>query len=408
MDIWKRNLWTITAAETVTLLGFFFVMPFLPYYVQELGVTDPVRVKYWSSWLYSGQALAMALVAPIWGTLADRYGRKIMVERAIFAGAILFVAMGFVQNVEQLMALRVLQGCLTGSVTAAMALVAATTPSEHAGFSQGVLQTGVYFGISAGPLVGGILADTVGYRPTFWITGVFVLLAGLTVHRGVKEDFVRPKDVKDRPRPRVWDGLMLVFRSPMLRLVILVNMLVRLSMRIISPMLPLFVAEITGGTGRLATLTGLVSGAGTLASAGGSLLLGRFSDRKGQRKVLIGCILVMAVLHIPQAAVNHVATLTILQFATGFFMAGVLASSSAVLARQAPEGRHGAVFGVNSTAFAAANAIGPLLGAASAVWWGLRSVFLTTASVLVLACIVAAWLFAARGREQRELMVDSV
>jgi DHA1 family multidrug resistance protein-like MFS transporter len=107
---WKRNLYVIWVAELVAIAGFSVVMPFLPYYVQELGVTDLEQVEMWSGLLVTGQAVTMAIFAPIWGSLADRYGRKLMVERAMFGGTILLGAMGLVHNVQQLAILRVLQG----------------------------------------------------------------------------------------------------------------------------------------------------------------------------------------------------------------------------------------------------------------------------------------------------------
>ena len=128
MEDWKRNLYVIWVAELVAIAGFSFVFPFQPYYVQELGVTDLKQVEFWSGLLFAAQAIPMAIFAPIWGSLSDRYGRKLMVERAMFGGAVVLAAMGLVQNVQQLVILRVIQGALTGTVAAATSLVASSTP----------------------------------------------------------------------------------------------------------------------------------------------------------------------------------------------------------------------------------------------------------------------------------------
>jgi DHA1 family multidrug resistance protein-like MFS transporter len=153
------------------------------------------------------------------------------------------------------------------------------------------------------------------------------------------------------------------------------------------------VAEISGNRGGLATVTGLISGGGALASAVGAYFLGRASDRIGQRKMLLWCTFGIALTYVPQAAVSGVMQLASLQLASGFLMAGVLASFSALLARFVPGERHGTVYGISSTTVAVANALGPLIGAGAAVWWGLRSVFLTTAFVLAVAGGLAWWLF---------------
>mgnify|MGYP001824101914 CR=1 FL=1 len=187
METWKRNLYVIWFAELVAISGFAVVFPFLPFYVQDLGVTDPDQVKLWSGVVFASQAVTMAVFAPIWGSLADRYGRTLMVERAMFGGAVVLTLMGFVQNVQQLVVLRAVQGALTGTVVAATTLVASSTPRERSGYALGLLQTAVWMGASLGPLLGGIVADTWGYRAAFWVTGALLFVSGLTVWRFVEE-----------------------------------------------------------------------------------------------------------------------------------------------------------------------------------------------------------------------------
>jgi len=112
-------------------------------------------------------SLGFAIMAPIWGMLADRYGRKLMVMRATFAGAILMVLMVFVINVQQLVLLRILHGVFTGTIAAATTLVVSVVPKQYSGVAFGSLQTAVYLGTSLGPLLGGIAADSLGYRSSF-------------------------------------------------------------------------------------------------------------------------------------------------------------------------------------------------------------------------------------------------
>jgi DHA1 family multidrug resistance protein-like MFS transporter len=155
MENWKRNLYLIWVAELVAIAGFSVVMPFLPYYVQELGVTDLRHVELWSGVLFASQAVTMAIFAPIWGALADRHGRKLMIQRATFGGALVLTAMAFVHNVWQLALLRAIQGALTGTIPAAMTLVASSTPRDRAGYALGLLQMAIWAGASVGPLLGG-------------------------------------------------------------------------------------------------------------------------------------------------------------------------------------------------------------------------------------------------------------
>ncbi len=390
---WRRNLYIITAAELVAVAGFTVVMPFLPYYVQDLGVTEPDQVKLWTGWLFSAHAITMAVMAPIWGLLADRHGRKIMVERAMFGGALLFAAMGVADSPQQVLVLRALQGCLTGTVPAATALVASTVPRERSGSSLGLLQTGIFLGASVGPFAGGAIADGLGYRAAFWVTSGCLFAAGLGVHWLVGEEFSRPEKLADQ---RLWEGLLIVLQTPSLRALFLIRMVARLASRVVWPMIPLFIQEIVVGTDRLATVAGSVSGAATLASAVGAFLLGRASDRVGHRKLLILCSLGMALGYLPQSRVTSPLQLALLQMVVGFLMAGVLASIAASLAALVPEGRQGAVYGVNTTVVAGANSLAPLLGAGVAIAWGLRPVFLVAAGLFLLGGILALWLMPSR------------
>ena len=385
MEAWQRNLYVIWVSQLVAIIGFAVVFPFLPYYVQELGVTELHEVELWSGVLFATQAVTMAIFAPIWGTLSDRYGRKLMVQRAMFGGAITLAAMGFVQNVWQLAMLRAIQGMLTGTVSAATTLVASSTPRERSGYALGLLQMAVWTGASVGPLVGGLIADTWGYRAAFWVTGILLFLAGLVVWRFVEEDFQRADPEEAKAGGGFFEGVRLVVRQRPLLSLFSIRFLIRLAVRLIGPVLPLFVQSLVAPTARLATITGLISGVQAGTSAIGAVTLGRASDRIGYRRVLLTCAALGALLYVPQFFVTTPWQLLILQGATGLAMSGVLASTSALLANLAPEGRQGAVYGVDASVVSAANAVAPMLGASIAAAVGLRAPFLLTAGGLALA-----------------------
>ena len=399
METWKRNLYVIWVAELAAIAGFSFVFPFLPYYVQELGVTELHQVELWSGLLFAAQAVTMSISAPIWGSLADRYGRKLMVQRATFGGAVLLAAMGLVQNVQQLLILRAIQGMVTGTVPAATTLVASSAPRERSGYALGLLQMAVWVGASIGPLIGGVLADSLGYRAAFFVTGTLLFLAGIIVWRFVEEDFKPPEPTEDKREGGIWYGLRLVARNRGLLSLYSVRMLVRLAIRTLGPVLPLFIQSLVPATTRVASLTGLVSGVGAATSAVGAVTLGRASDRLGYRRVLLVCGSIAALLYLPQFFVTAPWQLLVLQGAVGLVLSGVLASISALLANLAPEGHQGAVYGVDSSVVAMANAIGPMLGATVAATLGLRAPFLLAAAVLGLA-VVLAWTLVPRSGQQ--------
>jgi MFS family permease len=156
-EAWQRTLWVNWIAQMCTSVGFSFVYPFLPLYVQHLGVHNRQAILIWSGALYAGTTITLTVCAPLWGSLSDRHGRKVMVVRAMGSGAILIFLMSLVQNPSELLVLRILQGALSGSIAASQALVAAAVPRERLGFAMGLMQTAIFAGSSIGPLVGGQL-----------------------------------------------------------------------------------------------------------------------------------------------------------------------------------------------------------------------------------------------------------
>jgi len=390
LEPWQRNLAVIWLAELIAISGFTVFMPFMPYYVQELGVTRLEEVEFWSGLLLSAQAVAMAIVAPLWGSLADRYGRKIMVVRAMFGGSVVIALMGLAQNVGQLVALRVVQGALTGTVPAAITLVASSAPPERRGYALGLLQMAIYSGASVGPLLGGLIADHVGYQATFWVTGGLLFSAGVLVATLVREEFTSPEKAAGREKPHLWDGLVIVLRTRALMIIFGIRVLVRMGMRVVGPMLPLFVQEIAAPGTKIASLTGTIEGFAAAAGAVSAVVLGRIGDRLGYRRILLICGAAAGVLSGLMAGVRNPQQLMILRALGGAAMGGIMASISALQAALAPKDRFGAVYGVDTSIVSAANALAPMIGAVLAMSWGLSSVFLGAAAMYGLATAVVA------------------
>jgi DHA1 family multidrug resistance protein-like MFS transporter len=404
---WKRNLYVIWAAELVAIAGFSVAAPFLPYYVQELGVTDPGQVEMWSALLFTGQAITMAIFAPIWGSLADRYGRKLMVVRAMFGGAVLLGAMGFVRNVQQLAILRALQGCVTGTVPAATTLVASSVPRRRSGYALGLLQMAIYSGASVGPLLGGLIADTFGYQAAFWVTATLLFVAGLCVFFLVEERF-KPSRRKEGSSAEgsgsaegFRQGLALALRSHALLIMFGTRMVVNFGLRVMAPMLPLFVQSLMPGQERVASVTGLITGARAATGALGAIVMGRIGDRIGHRRVLVACALGAAALYVPQFLVVTPTQLLVLQAAAGVATGGIMASVSATLAQLAPEGRQGVVYGLDSSANSVARAIAPMAGAAIAAGLGIRYIFPCAAGAFALVALGMIGL-SARTKESKQ------
>jgi len=173
-------------------MGFSFVNPFMPLFIQELGAFTTQQAAFWAGIAISASGIAMFFSAPLWGIVADRWGRKPMVLRAMFGAGVVLALVGLAPNIYYVVALRFTQGLLSGTVAAASALVAASTPRNKMPFAMGLLMVAVFGGQSFGPLAGGFIADSVGYKAAFFITGGLLFSGGFIVLLFVKEKFERP------------------------------------------------------------------------------------------------------------------------------------------------------------------------------------------------------------------------
>ncbi len=395
---WQRNLIVLWIAEVLSIAGFSVVLPFLPYYVQELGITESNQVIFWSGLLTSAQAVTMALIAPVWGSLADRYGRKIMVVRAMFGGALVMSMMGLVQNVYQLMILRAIQGLLTGTVPAATTLVASGTPPQRRGFALGMIQMAIYLGSTAGPFLGGFVADQFGYRPTFWITGGLLFVAGIVTSILVREDFT-PVDgaASGQKGVPIWQGVAMVLGTQALLILFGIRVLERMAIQVVGPVMALFIQSIAPPDTKIATLTGTITGFASAASAVSAVFLGRLSDRVGGRRVVIVCSAASALCFAMQSQATTPLMLLIWRTLAGVSIGGIVASVSALQAALVPKDRYGAVYGVDTSLVAGANAIAPMIGAGLTTAWGLPAAFVGAA---VMYALVAVTVFVAVPRRR--------
>lgn len=383
---WRVTLYTMWLAQLCSIMGFSFVMPFMPFYIRELGVSDPRLVPIWAGLLGSGAGLAMAIMGPVWGTVADRYGRKPMVQRAMFGGAAVLTLMGFVSNVRQLFALRVLQGMITGTVPASVALVSSVVPQARLGVSLGLMQMAVFSGGSIGPYLGGIVADRFGYRVPFGVTGALLFTGGLLVLFGARERFVRPTS-----QERAGAGpLSALFRVPGVPVLLGLYFLMNLSGSFVMPIFPLFVEEIVGEPTRAASETGLLLAITGVASALASVTAGRLADRLGHKRMLMACTASAALISLPHAGAQDLWHLVLLRVLFGLGVGGMAPALNAMVATIVPGRRLGQAYGFTTTASALGWATGPALGGWIASAVGYRIPFIIMGAILLLVTLAQA------------------
>ena len=381
---WRTTLYVMWFAQLVAIIGFSFVMSFMAFYVRELGVTDERLVPFWAGLLGSVTGLAFAVAAPLWGIVADRVGRRPMVLRSMFAGAVVLTAMGLVRSASQLLALRFLQGMLTGTVGASVAMVSSVTPRRHLGFSLGLMQTAVFAGASLGPLAGGAVADRFGYRLPFYAAGAMLLFAALLVLLFTRESFSRREERKTEG-----GTLRLVRSTPGFSAMLAVFLLVNLAGTIVAPIFPLFVEQLSGNPATKGTLTGMLIAISGVLAALAAVAIGHLGDRIGQKKMLVVCTLMSGLCCLPQAIVTNVAQLLGLRAVLGLASGGTGPTINALVGKLVPRGRYGRVYGMTSSVAALGAALGPLLGGALASVLGLRMPFVLTGMMLVFISGVA-------------------
>lgn len=385
---WKRTLAVMFFAQLVAMVGFSSIFPFLPLYVQSLGTTTTLSAEFCTGLVFSGQAFSMMIAAPIWGALADRWGRKLMVERAMFGGAVILVLMAFARSAEELVLLRMVQGMISGVLSATNALVAAAVPRARSGYAMGLMQVAMGLGLGLGPVIGGVVADAYGYRAAFYITAVLLVIAGVVVFLGIDEHFA-DGDARRKTPIKFMAAWQRVLSAPGVGLLYALRFINQMGRIIFIPILPLMVMALIDNPGRINSFTGIVIGASSAATAFFSIYLGRVGDRSGHRRIVIIGLFVTVFLFLLQGMVSAGWQLLGLQMLYGVALGGIVTGISALLAVYTRPGDEGAVYGLDSSITSGARVIGPLLGVGIAAWLGVRAVFLTAGLLYLVAALLA-------------------
>ncbi len=379
---WKVTLAIVLMSQVFSAMGFSMIFPFLPLYIQSLDSSMGLSTEFLAGMVVASQGFTMMIASPLWGIVADRYGRKKMAQRAMLGGSVILAMMGFVGTAEQLILIRAIQGVITGTNSANNALVAAATPRERVGFAMGMLQVGQWGGIAVGPLIGGVLADAFGYRIPFLITASFLFMAGLVITFGIHENFVPPKNPTKFSVRAIFGEWKHIVQTSGVGLVYGMRFLSSLARSTLIPIAPLFVVTlIVDGDASINTYAGLVLAVSSATSTFGAVYLGNLGDKITHRKILIGASIVAAILYIPQIFVADVWQLLILQGLAGLAAGGLVAAPSALLARYTSSGEVGAVYGLDNSIVSGARSVAPILGAMVAIWFGMRGVFALSALV---------------------------
>jgi len=387
MESWRKNLYALWGTQFLAMLGMNLVVPFLPFFVRSLGVTDPNDLARWSGLVFAGPFILSFFFTPLWGTLGDRFGRKAMVVRAIFGLALSQILIGFSQDVIQLLVFRIVQGAISGFIAATLALVSTSTPKERMGYAMGIMQSASAGGTVLGPFFGGILADLFGFRPVFFITAAFCMIAGFVVVFLVSE----PASSADaRKKYTVRENLRHVITDRRLRVVAACLVVSQVSVLMVEPVFALFVEGFKSGSQYISTIAGGIFSISGLSMVVSAPWWGKRNDRKGQRKNLAIAFAVVGICYAGHLLVADLFQLGALRAFLGFARGGILPTLYALTSLHAPPERQGGIMAIASSMTVLGNMLGPTLGGFIAGHYGINATFVAN-SILLVGTAVFVW-----------------
>ncbi|PAE18136.1 MFS transporter [Virgibacillus sp. 7505] len=381
----KRNLFIMWFANFFISASLSMIMPFLSLYISSFGTLSEREVQSWSGIIFGVTFVTAFICSPFWGKIGDRYGRKLILIISSFGMGVSILLLGFTENVWQLFMLRVFMGIFTGFIGISQAFISTQTPSHIAGRVLGTLQTGSITGMLFGPMIGGILADSIGFHGTFLLVSISVFTSALLVTFGTKEYPVKIQK-GEKSHYTFKEVLAHILRDPILLVVLILSSLIQIANFSVQPILSLYVQELHGPE-NIAFYSGIAFSAAGLGNLLMTRTWGKLGDRIGYVKILIGLIFAAGIVYIPGALVGSVWELAAIRLLLGMAIGGIIPLRVAYIRQAAPLTMQGEVLGYNNSLRFLGNFIGPILGGMMAGYFGFSAVFYMTSALLIICGI---------------------
>jgi DHA1 family multidrug resistance protein-like MFS transporter len=388
MSAWKRTWWVVFAANLITSIGMMSFLPFFPSILTDLGVADEEARKVWAGVLFGAAPLAAAIMGPIWGSIGDRYGRKIMVVRALLAITLFVGAMGFAKSPWVLLALRLGQGIFSGFIPPSITLVSVGAPRELQGRVTSSLQAALPAGMILGPVVGELIASLAGTSQVFFFVAALAGTSALAVALLAREDpssrlTLEPFSTMEFPWGSLlsgaWGDLRLVLANARIQLALLVLFVEQFALGATNPLLEIHAEHLLGALpGEAARQTSWLFSGLAIAGVIATPLWGRFGDRFGHERALCLSVVSSGLLLGLHAAARTFSALLVLRVSLGATTPGANVASFGIAALETGEDRRGGAMGAVFSARALAVSIGASLGGALSSLLGIRGLFLAS------------------------------
>lgn len=396
---WQRNLPVLAASQLITVAAMSIVLPFIPFFVRELGITDRAAVERWSGLIFSGPFLAAGLMSPVWGFLGDRYGHKPMVVRALAGLAVVNFLLYFVQTPLQFWIVRLLQGMVTGFIPAALAITSASTPQDELPGAMGKLSASASAGRLVGPALGGVLAGFLPFRQIFLVVGVSISIALFMVATRLQA----PPLARRRRENTFAANLRFTAGDPHVRAGVLALFVTMAAASMVMPIFPLFVEDLLGSGADAGFWTGIAFAVVAGFTMIGASMIGRTAERVGLKNLLIGGLATATAALALHPLVHGLPGLLAIRALLGIGLAGIQPVLLSMVSRRAPEGRGGGIVGFASSSTILGFFAGPFTGGWLANHVGIPGVFWLASSIMALSA-VAVWTTAPRLRRDRRVV----
>lgn len=384
-----RNVWIITASMTVLAICYTMIIPFLPIYLLELGVSKD-DVALWSGLVFGITFLIAGIMAPIWGKIADNKGKKRMALRAGFAIAVSYVLIGMVTDQYQLLMGRALVGFANGFYPAAMTMVSLSVDEKQVGRALGIFQTGLILGNVIGPFLGGAVESVVGMRPVFYISGIAVFIATLAVLFLVKEPKLEVENTTSKEQskqPVKATSLREDFKSVQEQHVLIrllwIYFFMQCVIMMLQPILALYVGDMQGTMEGAAIISGAILSIGGLAGSLTTNIWVRIGERRGYFRTISYCMLGSGVVLLLQSLPVGIWWFGVLQVLIGSCIVGINPSLSAAVTLNTEPGFRGRMFGMTTTAQQFGSMVGPVFASIVSTYIGISYVFSITGLLLL-------------------------
>jgi DHA1 family multidrug resistance protein-like MFS transporter len=385
LEPWQRNQYAVVTAVGLAFASFELTQSFVPLYIRELGQDNLADAAFWSGLVAGVAPLCAAIMGPFWGNLADRYGRKPMVLRALIFISIMQFCCAFVPNVQWLLGARVLMGLFAGFTSMAMALAIAVTPREKMAQAIGLVQAAQIAPASIGPIIGGLLTDVIGFRNTFMVTGVLLVIPSLLLGFFVNESFDKDAAQQSGSKAKGAGGSFVsLFFIPGFAAALAILFVARFTERALPPILPLYLIELDTPSAMLATITGVVVASGAVAATVSSVAYGRVARPENTRRLLIIALAGGAFCSVLISLAGDWIQVTVLRIILGLLAGGTMSLAYTMGARLAPSARSGLTLSVLASCGMLGGAVSPIM-AGMLSQLSLRSVFIAVAVAYLLA-----------------------